>query len=368
MSSEIIHLAHHAAGDAALWDEVARLLSRQLDAAYLGFVDHNFVTGQGRIAHGAGFDADFMALYAGRFAGENAWLLAEYRFTPGQALTGAELVPNWELVRTDFYKRWLRPQKAFHCLMGVMRRRAEEVRCLIALRPLEAAAFGADEKRAVSALLPQLGCATELDSRIASATRRSEVLEDVLGCLPEAVFVVDADGRVLVANRAAATLLEQKDGLVLSGGVLATSLPRETAELHRLIGRVAVHNGDSAAGDEIAVNRPSGELPIVLTLAPLGHAAIDAAGRQTSVAVAITRPLQHAVAAHRLCEFYRMTPAEARLAALIAGGRTLIDAATELHITTNTARTHMKRIYSKTVTHRQADLVRLLTSGFVQFH
>jgi len=62
----------------------------------------------------------------------------------------------------------------------------------------------------------------------------------------------------------------------------------------------------------------------------------------------------------RLCELFRLTPAEARLAGLIANGRSLMVAATELHITKNTARTHMKRIYAKTETHRQVDLVRLI--------
>jgi DNA-binding CsgD family transcriptional regulator len=355
-SGEIVHLAHHAAGDTGLWDEVAKLLCRRLDAAYLAFVDHNFVTRQGRITHGSGFSPNFRSLYASRYAGQNAWLHTEYGFTPGQALTGAELVPNWELVRTDFYKSWLRPQKAFHCLLGVMLRRAEDIRCIIALRPLDTAAFSAEDKQTVAALLPQLGCASELDSHVTSMTCRSDVLEDVLGCLPEAVFVVDADCHPLVLNRAAHALIEQNDGLTLCGGFLGTCVRCETAELKQLIAHVAAQNGRGGNGVEMAVSRPSGEPPIVLTLTSLGHAAIDTAGRPANVAT------------RRLCDFYRMTPAEARLAALIAGGRTLIEAATELHITTNTARTHMKRIYSKTVTRRQAELVRLLTSGFVQFN
>lgn len=367
-SGEIIHFAHHAAGDAALWEEVVKLLGRQLDAAYVGIVDHNFVTRQGRIVHGSGFSPNFRSLYASRYAAQNVWLRVEYDLTPGRALTGAELVPNWELVRTEFYKSWLRPQKAFHCVIGAMLRHAEGIRCLIALRSLDAPAFSAGDKQTVSALLPQLGCASELDSHITSVMGRSDVLQDVLGCLPEAVFVIDADGHPLVLNQAAKMLIEQNDGLTLCGGSLGTSVRRQTAELRQLIARVAAQNGRGGGGEEIAVNRPSGEMPIVLTLTSLGHAAIDTNGRPTNVAVVITRPLQHAVAARRLCDFYRMTPAEARLAALIAGGRTLIGAARELHITTNTARTHMKRIYSKTVTHRQTDLVRLLTSGFVQFN
>jgi DNA-binding CsgD family transcriptional regulator len=63
-----------------------------------------------------------------------------------------------------------------------------------------------------------------------------------------------------------------------------------------------------------------------------------------------------------------MTPAEARLTALIVSGHSLHAAATCLSITKNTARTHMKRIYVKTETHRQVDLVRLLANSAMPPH
>ena len=57
---------------------------------------------------------------------------------------------------------------------------------------------------------------------------------------------------------------------------------------------------------------------------------------------------------------YHLTAAEARLIGLLAGGRGLFQAAKELGITKNTARTHMRHIYSKVGAHRQADIIRLL--------
>ena len=62
----------------------------------------------------------------------------------------------------------------------------------------------------------------------------------------------------------------------------------------------------------------------------------------------------------RLQRFYKLTPAEARLAALLAEGKHLDDAAATLAITLHTARTHLKRIFSKTDVQSQADLVRLV--------
>jgi DNA-binding CsgD family transcriptional regulator len=62
----------------------------------------------------------------------------------------------------------------------------------------------------------------------------------------------------------------------------------------------------------------------------------------------------------RLQQIYGLTPAEARLATLLVEGKRLRTAAADLEISFETARTHLKRIFSKTNSESQADLVRLL--------
>ena len=58
-----------------------------------------------------------------------------------------------------------------------------------------------------------------------------------------------------------------------------------------------------------------------------------------------------------------LTPAESRLAGLFVAGHSLEEAAKRLSISIHTARTHLKRILSKTRTRRQSALVRLLLLG-----
>ena len=54
---------------------------------------------------------------------------------------------------------------------------------------------------------------------------------------------------------------------------------------------------------------------------------------------------------------YGLAPAEARLAFHLVAGETLRSAAVELSITYETARSQLKRIFNKTGTCRQAELV-----------
>ncbi|NYG48064.1 DNA-binding CsgD family transcriptional regulator [Bradyrhizobium sp. IAR9] len=58
---------------------------------------------------------------------------------------------------------------------------------------------------------------------------------------------------------------------------------------------------------------------------------------------------------------FDLTPAETRLAALLATGASLANAAEHLRISRETARNPLKPIFSKTGAHRQSELVTLLS-------
>jgi len=60
---------------------------------------------------------------------------------------------------------------------------------------------------------------------------------------------------------------------------------------------------------------------------------------------------------------FGLTPAEARLALHLIAGETLRSAEAKLSITYETARTHLKNIFSKTGTCRQAELVVVLVAA-----
>jgi DNA-binding CsgD family transcriptional regulator len=57
---------------------------------------------------------------------------------------------------------------------------------------------------------------------------------------------------------------------------------------------------------------------------------------------------------------YGLAPSEARLLLTLIEGRRISDYATEAGITLNTAKEYLKKLFDKTGTSRQADLVRLI--------
>jgi DNA-binding CsgD family transcriptional regulator len=62
------------------------------------------------------------------------------------------------------------------------------------------------------------------------------------------------------------------------------------------------------------------------------------------------------------CHF-GLTPAEARLALHLAAGETLRSAEAKLSMTYETARTHLKSVFQKTGTCRQAELVIVIVTA-----
>ncbi len=60
---------------------------------------------------------------------------------------------------------------------------------------------------------------------------------------------------------------------------------------------------------------------------------------------------------------YGLSPGQLRLAKLVVDGHDLVEAARELGISVNTARTHLQRIFDKTEVRSQPALVRVLLSA-----
>ena len=65
----------------------------------------------------------------------------------------------------------------------------------------------------------------------------------------------------------------------------------------------------------------------------------------------------------QLVRMYNLSRAEARVAVLLARGLRLDQSAQHLGLTYETVRKHLKQIFAKTGTDRQAELVRTLVTG-----
>lgn len=183
--------------------------------------------------------------------------------------------------------------------------------------------------------------------------------EALLNATAQAILVVDVCGHVSYTNAAAERLLEREDGLRTQRGLLAASTPAESAMLLQLIKAAAKVEG--ARGGSISVARPSGEAAWAVLVVP-GAELLTTASLAAKALLFIDAPACDARSTQEeLCRTHGLTRTEAAWATFLAReSATVREAADHFGVTVNTAKTHLKRIFDKTNTRRQSDLVRLI--------
>lgn len=167
----------------------------------------------------------------------------------------------------------------------------------------------------------------------------------------QGVLLVDASARVLLTNRQANALLGEQDGLAVADGAL--SLPR-TAQL-----RFSALLAEADVPRALRVVRPSGRADYLLKLMPIESDGL-AAGR--SILVIVDDPLAEPPRDLTvLVDLYELTPAQCRLTHALLRGHLLTECAAEMAVSLATVKAHLRELFSKTGTNRQADLIRLFS-------
>ena len=102
----------------------------------------------------------------------------------------------------------------------------------------------------------------------------------------------------------------------------------------------------------------------VLHILPLQYGALRSTlDAEASVAIFMTQEASYAAPpTDTLRVLYGLTPAEVRICELMLQGMTPNEISEQIGVAVSTARTHLLRIFQKTGTARQADLVRLVAS------
>ena len=218
---------------------------------------------------------------------------------------------------------------------------------------------------AIRPLLPHLLRAVQIQRLLASAVEARQLSESALDCLSLGVILLDTSGGARFANRSALELARQFHIKITSGGITLSSR-RLNDRLNTLVKSVCAPRGlvsPNATGGEIRYPLPGVGI-LQLRIYPVPTRTELALSRmQVCGIVFLTTPGKSAPTAISLAAQFDLSKAESLLAAHLAEGKTLQEAAEAAAISMATARTHLRAIFRKTGTNRQSDLIRhMLTS------
>lgn len=220
-----------------------------------------------------------------------------------------------------------------------------------------------EERQRLALLLPHIKRAYGIEERLNSALQAKNGLQEALDHVSEAVILLDEACKVQHANHKAMKLLRQKKGISLSQdhGLLLDSTRNQNLLLsvlracHQPESILSSH--DVSPSKQIVIPQPE-QKPIVLTVQHLGRS------RQTHpqavAAVLIQVPQKFSVDDMQLFrETHGLTPAELELVCGLINGKSLKEQATYQGISYETVRTHLRRVFTKTGTNRQTELIRI---------
>jgi DNA-binding CsgD family transcriptional regulator/PAS domain-containing protein len=280
-----------------------------------------------------------------------------FAMQPGKAYRMRDLVDD--LQNSLFFNKFLKPAALDEILLSYVEEPGG-FRCWTSIvRREDMGLFSAEDIARFEWLMGHMRSALMVYAALKKVELDRDIYASALRNLHMGYLLLDRRGRVIELDEEAERLLADNPDLFLSGGQLKVKMQSKNEELQRIIAEGLGTFEEFSRGLSIPGPRTLG---VLIKSAP--ESPLLASHVAPHLVVYINEPNAPAAAPKaRIAELFELSPTEAALAVELVRGRTLAEAAEAINITEQTARSYSKRIFSKTGTRRQADLVRLILTS-----
>ena len=280
-----------------------------------------------------------------------------------QPVAVTDLTPFGELSQTELYRQWAEPQGLVDFVSAVLDRSAIRVVIFGVFRHERNGIVDDQARRRMRLIAPHIRRSVLIGRMFEFKAAEAATFADTLDGLSAGMYLVDAEARIIHANAAGHAILAARDILRSAGGRLVASDGR----VDRTLGDVfaAAGQGDAALGIRgIAVPLVGRDgARYVAHVLPLTSGARRRAGiAYTAAAVLFIRraSLVASSTTQVIGSTFNLTPAELRVLLAIVDVGGVPEIAEAFGVADSTVRTHVRRLFEKTGTSRQADLVKLV--------
>jgi DNA-binding CsgD family transcriptional regulator/PAS domain-containing protein len=362
----VVGSIYDAALDPALWTDALARIAEFVGGA-LGSNDmvNKFVN----VDHHVGLDLQYMQMHS-ETHGEFDPRASVPLFDVGQVVSPPELMPHDDDCEGRCCQELARPQGRGDIAGAVLERPGKSCRFLSVVRS-EANDLVDNENdmvdhemhRRMSLVAPHARRAVLIGRTIDQKANEAATLASALDSLSAGVFLIEANGRIALANAAGRGILGVDDFLRSIGGRLVA---RDT-KINRTLQDIFAGRGDLEIGSKaiaLPLTAREGECHVAHVL-PLAAGARRRAGApRTVAAVFVCRAtLETPSSADVIRRAYQLTPTELRVLLAIVNIGGIPEVATALGVADTTIKTHVSRLFEKTGAGRQADLVKVV-AGF----
>lgn len=364
---QLVGQIYDAALDAEKWPRLLETIASAVKAhgAMLRRIDS--AAGEVGFFHTLGYEEQYVRAYREHFVHLDPYQSFLSSSPVGTVGLGDAVVDQARRRRSEYFNDYELPQDKVHILGATLAREGDAMVQTGIHRGRRQGPFEENDIALLRLIFPHVARAVQLHARLAESAGRQALATAALDKLRVGVILADAAARPFYLNREAEAMMTAGCGLLLQEGRLGLRHPAETARLRALIAaaaRAARDLGAGSGGDALLKGGP-GMPALHVWVAPLPrhHLPGELAAPASCAALFVSRQGSVTLPWQRVSVGYGLTPAEARLAVLLAGGASLQEAAEQLQISIHTVRCQVKSVFSKTGARRQSELVTLLLQG-----
>lgn len=362
--SSLIEDIYDAALDASLWNGVLEKTSRFIDAFAVSIVTQDHFGQPLRYDHYFGVDPFYQQIYEEKYSRCDPRNALGAFFKVGEVFSTFAVLSHREMCETQFYQEYIQPQGITDNLRCVFDR--SPISYLGAFRRTDNAHPAEMAFQHMQRLMPHVKRAALIGKTVNHTQAQTATFIDVLDDLRAGIFLLDARHRIIHANRSGHALLARRVLLRTANGCLSVKDMDVQRVLDRGVAK-AVNADRASACWGVTVDLQTSEreryvahlLPV--TSGERGHIGATC----EAVAVLFVHRVDASVPASRelIAASYNLTPMEASVLFAIVEVGGAPEVARALGIAHSTVKTHLLRVFAKTGTRRQADLVKLVV-GF----
>lgn len=364
--STLIGDIYDAALDPELWVDVLRKAANFVGGPAASIYSRDAVSKEASAAYQFGLEPHYVRLYVEEYAKLDPTLPGYFFAEVEEPIHVPDVMAYDEFLQTRFYKEWSRPQGIVDSLNAVLDRSTTTAAMFVVFRHERDGLVDEEARRRMRLIVPHIRRAVLIGNVIRLKKAEAASFADVLDGINAGMFLIDAQGRIVHANARGHALLA--DGALLHAVGQKLSARDACAEqaLHDVF--LAAGSGDAAVGIKaiaLPLKARDGE-HYVANVLPLTSGARRRTGLTYRAVAALfvhKAALEAPSPPEVIAKSYKLTATELRVLLAIVEVGGVPEVAEALGIAETTIKTHLGRVFQKTGTGRQADLVKLV-AGF----
>lgn len=365
--SQLIGDVYDASLDPAEWPSVLEQTCHYVQGVASTLLSQDSLQKNAEFHFSWGDDPEYTRSYRDKYIKINPLLLPMVvSAKTGDVLANSDLLPIDEFVESRFYKEWAQPQGYLDAVSATLDKSTTSYAAVAVARHQRDGLVDSEMRRRMRLLAPHFRRAVAIGKVIEAHRIEAATLADTLDGLAAGMFLVDAVGRIVHANARGHAILADAKILKGFGGRLSATDLQADKTLSDVF-EAADSGGDVAVGARgiaVPLTARDGERWVAHVL-PLTSGARRQAGVSYSAVAAVfvrQTTLDLPSPLETIADLYQLTPAELRVLMAIVEIGGVPDVAPVLGISETTVKTHLSRLFEKTGTKRQADLVKLVAA------